>query len=351
MLTTIESRGLALARGFIVFIMPAVHTVLIYSSDAVKSGWLGTILGFLAEQPGAPLFMLQMGLFAGIGRPKSRIQVMKRFLALLLAGYFLNFLRLVLPYWWAGLSEAFLVHNHIVNTGHVALQLLLVGDILQFAALGYLFCQLVQHLFKNIYLKIILLVTLLIISPFIGSLKIHNLVSQYILGLFIGLPPNAFFPFFPWICYPLAGLIIAQVLKQYHFRFKLLFWFVMSVLLIVGGFAISAVEPSEWNSNFYRLGTGGTLFHLGAAIAWMVLFIFLAQKIRVNIYFSFLEGLSSRITLVYFLQWIIIIWLIPLFGFNTLGLKMSLAAVAANTVASFSLAYHFETLKYRLSKK
>jgi len=63
MLTSMQSRGFSLARGFIVFVMPAVHSVMLYSSEEVKQGWLGSILGFLAEGPGAQLFMFLMGVF------------------------------------------------------------------------------------------------------------------------------------------------------------------------------------------------------------------------------------------------------------------------------------------------
>lgn len=64
-MSTQRNAALDVARGFIVFIMPAVHSVLLYSSPQVQSGWLGAILGFLAEGPGAQLFMLLMGLSLG----------------------------------------------------------------------------------------------------------------------------------------------------------------------------------------------------------------------------------------------------------------------------------------------
>jgi len=339
MLVHSESRGLALARGFIVLIMPAVHTVLVYSNDSVKSGWIGTILGFLAEQPGAQLFMLQMGLFIGIGRSKTMQQVTRRFMLLLLSGYTLNFLRLVLPYWWGGLPGTFLLHNQIKYTTDVALQLFLVGDILQFAALGYLFCQMTQRFLPGIYLKIVLLIVLLVISPLTWSLRFSHPVCQYTWGLFNGLPPQVFFPFFPWICYPVAGLIMAQIVNQTHQRFKLPFWIFVSVLSIVGGYAISTLEAPSWNNNFYRLGVGGTIFHLGAAIAWTSLFIFLAQKVRSNIGFAFIERLSSNITPIYLLQWIIIIWLIPLFGFNKLGSSATIVAIGATTWICFGFSF------------
>lgn len=215
-MNAITSRGLALARGFIVLIMPAVHSVLLYSTPEVKSGPLGITLGFLAEQPGAQLFMLQMGLFIGIGRKKSIQVILKRSIVLFLAGYLLNFLRLVLPYWWGGLPDAFLEYNNIAQNQYTGLYLLLAGDILQFAALAYLCCQMMQRMIKNIFAKVGLLVAILLVTPLTWMVQSDNSILQYPLGLFNGLPPKAFFPFFPWICYPLAGLVMAQVIKSYH---------------------------------------------------------------------------------------------------------------------------------------
>ncbi|HMR81986.1 MAG TPA: hypothetical protein PKE30_02605 [Niabella sp.] len=341
-----ESQGLALARGFIVFIMPAVHSVMMYSNDIVKAGWLGIALGFFAEQPGAQLFMLQMGLFIGMGKQKTLKTILKRFVLLLAAGYLLNLLRLVLPYLWGGVPDMFLVHNNLPDNKFTPLYLFLIGDILQFAALGYLCCQVVHRLIKSIYYRIFLLLAFVFISPLAWTSQPDNVVPQFIFGLFNGHPPKVFFPFFPWVCYPLAGLIISQVWQRYHV-FKISLWFLISAGLVVTGMAISSIEPSEWNQNLYRLGPGGTIYHLGAAIAWMVLLIFLSFKIKLNTFFSFLEWLSLHITPIYFIQWMVIMWMIPVFTYHGLNVTQTLLAMIVSTMISFCLASLFEKIKSR----
>lgn len=340
------SRGLSLARGFIVFIMPAVHTVLIYSNDEVKSGWLGFVLGVLAEQPGAQLFMLQMGLFIGMGRQKTFTAIFTRVVILFAAGYLLNFLRLVLPHWWGGIPQAFLNDNNIPNNKYTVLYLLFMGDILQFAALGYLFCQLVHHYIKSICSQIILLFVLALISPLVWTMQPGSTVLQFTVGLFNGHPPSAFFPFFPWVCYPLAGLVISQVWKKCR-GFKISVWLAISFGFSITGVAIASLEPLDWNKSFYRLGPGGTLYHLGAAIGWMALFIFFASNVKPNTVFSFLEWLSGRITSIYFIQWVVIIWMIPAFSYNSLNVAQTLPAMAVTTIISFYLAKVFEKIKVR----
>ena len=54
-------QSLDLARGFTVLFMPSVHVVMLYSQPQVQQSLLGDILAFIAEGPGAQLFMLLMG--------------------------------------------------------------------------------------------------------------------------------------------------------------------------------------------------------------------------------------------------------------------------------------------------
>lgn len=339
-----ESIGLALARGFIVFIMPAVHSVMMYSNDIVKAGGLGIVLGFLAEQPGAQLFMLQMGLFIGMSKQKTLRAILKRFVILLAGGYLLNLLRLVLPYWWGGIPSAFLVHNDISGNEYTALYLFLIGDILQFAALGYLCCHIINCYLNSIYLRIALLLLLVIITPVVWALQSDNAVLQFIVELFNGLPPKVFFPFFPWICYPLAGLIISQIWRQSK-RFKISLWLVIAFGLIITGLAISSIEPLEWNTNFYRLGPGGTLFHLGAVIIAVCVFIVIASYFKTeNIIIKFLLFLSRNITVVYVIQWLIVCWALPLFGYHNLHIYETCLAIVINTF--LTIFFSFLYVKY-----
>ncbi|MCH5719931.1 heparan-alpha-glucosaminide N-acetyltransferase domain-containing protein [Niabella hibiscisoli] len=190
MLTPTQSRGFSLARGFIVFIMPAVHSVMLYSSDEVKQGWLGIVLGFLAEGPGAQLFMLLMGIFIVLGRTKTNRQIVVRSLQIGGLGYLLNLLRLVIPYYLHLLPEDYLVTLAIGPDAPVGWQLLMIGDILQFAALAYLFCALLHKYCPAIIIILIVAIIVWWISPY--TWNINKSSNAEFVQLLTGLPLKHF---------------------------------------------------------------------------------------------------------------------------------------------------------------
>lgn len=339
MLTPTQSRGLALARGFIVFVMPAVHSVMLYSSEEVKLGWLGSILGFLAEGPGAQLFMFLMGIFIVLGRPKTARQILVRSLLIGGLGYLLNLFRLVVPYYLNLLPADYIASLIISPDSPVGWQLFIIGDILQFASLAYLFCALLYKYFAHIV--ILILVTSLVwwISPCVWSA--NKLSGFLIFQLFAGLPPKAFFPLFPWLFFPLLGLLFGRLLQLYVPVKFLRAMILTGISLLILGKLITFAEPVEWNSNFYRQGRGGTLWHGGIALLWTALFMGVAQLKTTNPFFRLLDFVSRHITIIYVLQWIIIMWMFRLFGYNSLTLFPSLFALLVTSTLSFTLAWLF----------
>ncbi|MCD2425911.1 heparan-alpha-glucosaminide N-acetyltransferase domain-containing protein [Niabella pedocola] len=332
MLTPYQRQGFSLARGFVVLVMPVIHTVLLYSLPAVKQGPVGFVLGFLAETSGAPLFMLLMGLFMALGREKTTGYILKRMLILLFAGYLLNVLKLLLPYYWGWIPQQFLKDNGV--TDRVPMHLFFTGDILQFAAIAYACCAFLKKLTSNIAGYTIVFLVVLLLMPLTWTLNDAGLFTIP-LALVNGKPPYTFFPLFPWLLYPLAGLLTgALLLKVKTMRFNRLLG-VLTLIFMLTGYLLSLTEPAEWQAEFYRLGRGATLFHIGLALGWVLLFVGLAEKVPGNYLFRLLQWLSDHIMPAYILQWIVIFWCFPLFGYNHLETVPSLLALCVTTSVSF----------------
>jgi len=350
MVTQNQKVGLALARGFIVLIMPVVHSVWLYSSNSVKERWLGILLGFLAEGPGAQLFMFLMGIFIVLGRQKTTTQILKRSLIIFLMGYVLNIFKLVIPYYAGWIPPQFFTDNQFAVDAMLPLNLLLVGDILQFAAIAYLICSLINKVRKSAIITVILIVFVLIASPIAWELSANGFVGAKALSLFNSSPPYVFFPVFPWLFYPLSGLLVARVMDKYSSNtdmgalFGILGWF-----LILGGYYITQYEPSSWNITFYRLGTGGTIMHGGIVLCWLALFLLLPVFIKNNLFFRLLKWLSKNITIIYLLQWVVIMWMLPAFGYNHLNLFESILALIVTSIISFATPHLFQ--KYIVQQK
>ncbi|MCH5719930.1 lysine N(6)-hydroxylase/L-ornithine N(5)-oxygenase family protein [Niabella hibiscisoli] len=110
------------------------------------------------------------------------------------------------------------------------------------------------------------------------------------------------------------------------------------VLVIILGKFLMLYEPVEWNDNFYRQGRGGTLLHSGIALLWTSLFIGFAHLKTSNLFFKLLEFVSKHITIIYVVQWVIIMWMFLIFGYNQLPILPSLFAVFVTSTLSFSIA-------------
>ncbi|ANH80012.1 hypothetical protein A8C56_02585 [Niabella ginsenosidivorans] len=313
--------------------MPAIHTVLLYSTLPVKQGLLGILLGFLAETSGAPLFMLLMGLFIALGREKTVAYILKRSVLLLAAGYLLNSLKFLVPYFLGWIPQQFLTDNGLAINETTPIQLFLTGDILQFAAIAYAACALLKKWTNNKAAYIFVFLLVLLITPYTWKWHSNGALAAP-LALLTAKPPYTFFPLFPWLLYPLAGLITGSLLKEAEGKAFNRLLAGLALGLALTGYVVMLTEPADWQTEFYRLGRGGTVFHVGLALGWVWLFIVLAKKVRGNYLFGLLQWLSDHILLFYMLQWIVIFWSFPLFGYNRLRLLSSLLALCTTTGVS-----------------
>ncbi len=326
------------ARGFTVFIMPAVHSVMLYSSAAVRQGITGNVLGFLAEGPGAQLFLLLMGLSITLSKRKTPRQVVTRALYLLGLAYLLNYVRLVIPLSLYPMPEDFLNDMGISATAAGKLPALLMGDILQTAAISYLVCGLLFLLPRYHAWAIGLVAVVIACTPWLRQADAGTGAWLFV-NLFTGKPPAVFFPVIPWIAYPLAGLAMGSYFKQLSSSTFYRILLIAGLLLFIAGKIIMLYEPRGWNDNFYCPGPGGILYHLGIVCMWLFLCNSVVILLRNNFFFGLLTWLSRHITLIYFVQWMVVLWLLPVYSYHRLNLGLSISALLLNSAIAFGLSY------------
>ena len=75
---------------------------------------------------------------------------------------------------------------------------------------------------------------------------------------------------------------------------------------------------------FYHMGPADCLIHLGIAMVWLFLCRACILLLPANRILNGLSYLSKRITRVYFLQWVLVFWLLGWFGYESMGLGQSL---------------------------
>lgn len=336
-MNTSRNTTLDVARGFTVFIMPGVHSLVYYGSDKTLRSWIGRIMAFLAEGPGAQLFMFLMGTSIALSRKKSAPKILKRSCYLLGQGLLLNVLRLIIPYKLGLIPEKLLQDAGIVPGNNRVRQLLLTGDILQCAAISYLITALLYRRRAFVGYSITLMLAVAIFSPKMWDRNVPYPMLNYVLKLFTGKPPAVFFPIFPWLTYTLAGLAWGHYLTtkqtKYLYRNSLL----IGLILVSSGRLIRRYEPEQFKTTFYRLGPGGTFEHLGTVLLWLCLCDAAVKQVKWNRFFALLTRLSKHITKIYFIQWILVLWLLPLFKYRRSGLFRSLLCMIVNTVLTFQV--------------
>ncbi|MGF7230393.1 heparan-alpha-glucosaminide N-acetyltransferase domain-containing protein [Arachidicoccus sp.] len=348
-MATSRNVTLDVAKGLTLLTLPAIHSTLFYSTTMVRCSLFGDIMAFVAEGAGAPVFMLTMGIAITLGRKKTIRQIIFRCLMLFFLGYLLNFLKFVLPTLWDGIPANLYTENGMEQNVKGTIRLLLIGDILQLAALAYFICALLYRCKYYAYWSMALVVLIIFTAPFIWRLQTNDLLGQLPLNLINGLPPACFFPLFPWLCYPLLGLAIGYYILRQRFYNRIA---VLGAIIILIGLALKHFEPSNWETNFYRLGPGGSLIHMGTALIFLYLCHLLLQipNAKNSRFIKLLSTLSKEVTLVYILQWVVVCCLLFQFGYHQIGLNRTLLAISINTSLTITLTYLWLFIRKRRKK-
>jgi hypothetical protein len=305
------------ARGFTVLFIPAIHCVLAYSRPEVYETWLGIPLAFIAEGPGGQLFMMLMGM--GVVFKKVPVKsVLKKSGFLLLGGFGLNYLKFGILYNLDILPEG-VVHDLQLGDGlNGLLDIFLIGDILHFAAIALLIISAIRRLNYYWYYAVVMALIIIFISPLCW-----DIFPGYPWRLIGGQPPLVFFPVFPWLVYPLIGLFVGHYWKKYpKGAADICGW--LGVIMLVTGILWPFVFNESPSATFYRTYPGETIWHIGVVLLTLYAWKQLEKMLRAEVVISQLLCFCSRhISFIYCLQWILICWLLPLIGYQTLGVVES----------------------------
>ena len=330
--------GLDMAKGFTVLFIPSIHAVMVYSNSTVHQSWLGFILGFIAEWPGAQLLMLAMGMSFSLSRKAYRYHFI-RALAIFGLGYVLNFCKFWIPYFFDLLPEALLNDLHFAHSFPKGLQLILIGNILQFAVLSLLLMTLLKQSIHYLAFTIIIAYMVIICSPLLWDFHHSNGFIDHLLHLAGGAPDDVFFPLFPWLAYPLIGMATGYYLQLPFAEIKPLF--VTGCIAFLGAILIRFLLYHFPDTTFWRTYPDITTMHLGFVMMWITSWLWLGMKkeklVISSKLFLVLQFCGRHITLIYVTQWLIIFWLLPLIGYHSLNIAQSILAISLVNILVFCL--------------
>ncbi|MHB1921593.1 MAG: hypothetical protein ACYCOO_05090, partial [Chitinophagaceae bacterium] len=276
-------------------------------------------------------------------------QVGSRAAGLLALGYLLNFLKFIPPFLLGGIPPRMLSDYQFSPGLAGATQLLFLGDILQLAALSLILLALIRRLPFYPLWALALAAWILWEAPAFSTLHSSNPILNYPLDLLFGNGPQVFFPVFPWAAYPLTGLALGYGLQHIPNIFQRMGKWGLGLILVAG--VLGFFEPGFFGRNIYRTTPAGTLYHLGIVLIWLFLVHRVVEVVPENSFFDLLTYLSRHITRIYFIQWVLVCWMLGIVGYHQLNLPACLILMTGLTLLVPLLQIMLEKLEKKWSAK
>ena len=288
---------LDIAKGFAILFMVWVH---IFDELQPMGEGIGYILVEVLGGPfSAPVFMVCMGIGMDFSRHNRPTDLCRRGATLLGIGFILNLLRYVLPnlmkyaitgdaVWLKAMSSVFSV------------------DILQFAGLAFFVIALMKKLsLKNWQMLITALGCSLLGTLTIGRSS-GSEVFDYVLGFFIGVGAESYFPLLNWIIFPVFGLWFGDILQHSRDKAKLYLHLApvtAALMLCYLGLTIKYGLMFLSGGSYYRIVTIDAIFFCILCILVFSVCYWLSTRLPEKL-LSPLRRWSIHINTIYCIHWV-----------------------------------------------
>jgi Heparan-alpha-glucosaminide N-acetyltransferase, catalytic len=287
-----------LLKGIAVLLMIQVHIIELFATISIFDSKIGRFLLFLGGPFVAPVFLFVFGYFIAHSSQTNSQQIgrgFKIFFYGMLLNVALNF-------------NLFIKHSE----GQIEFDIFpyLFGvDVLQCAGLSLIIITVIKKVF---YKNKLIAIALLLFSAFLGGYllqyKTDFIVLKYLSAFFYGSTSWSYFPVFPWIGYPLMGMLFFKSKIDFKILAKPIAKISICLLLIVFLFFTLnyAIALSSNLSSYYHHGL--TFF------LWTMIFLgfygFMIYEVAIlfgkYLVFKYIKWLGQNVTALYVIQWILI---------------------------------------------
>ncbi|KZS42898.1 hypothetical protein AWE51_16155 [Aquimarina aggregata] len=338
--TTNRILAIDLARGISVLMVVIVHTLWIYGDIHTQSEtWLGSIIHLIGK--GTPMFLIAMGVSFTLSRNQSIILSIKRALYILGIGYFMNFMKFILPVLVDTVPDNFIAAYGWTKpvTLDNMLYMLGTGDILQLAGVSLLFMGIINRFSKNKFVPVLLALIIAVFSKEIHGFRLGIKGVDYILDLLWGAEWNVYFALFPWFSFILIGMFFGMWYKEQNKSNRYLFnrMGIAGIVLMLLGGGLCIYNFTYHFGDYFHLGPGGTIYLAGFNLTLLWLTNLLVTRIKKNKVFEFFYYCSKRVTTIYVIQWIIICWGMGFLGYQQFGVTGVLVLIPISILVTLGI--------------
>lgn len=319
--------------------------------DQLLSPYLYLIFDTILGGPfSAPVFMIAMGLGMVYTRHNSPKDFIKRGIYLFVIGYILNILLFLIDFWLLGPEES-------------PISIIFGVDILQFAALAFIVIGIFKKLGFDYKLILIISIILSLFATIIGGISIPNIYLGQIIGYILPVYNVAsYFPLFNWLIFPAVGMAFAKLLMRCNDKSKLylpmIVFFIIGCILIIFelkyslGIYYTSPLHIEGLIGLYYMSTFSCIICILITLGLVSICYFVLTYINSLKFEEFIKRSSKNVTIIYFIQYILIFTILRIFvfyGFITSDFVGMLFIIIC-VIASFVLARFYVYLKTHLIK-
>jgi len=315
-------------RGLAAIFMIVPHVIIMFGTDSAIHSPVGIVMDqLIGDAPAAPVFMLLMGVFLAYPGERPLPRMMSRGVRIYLLGTVLNVLRLVVPIMIAVVflpeTARQVLHEYGFPAGDVFYELGLDLDVLQFAGIAFILISVLQRFIRSSWLWVVTGAIIVIAAPHLwGTGRSWGLWYDLVQPLWgneltLNIPTDTAFPVFPWLAYPIAGIIVGKAMAAGRSEDWLLKRMLgAGLVLFVGGWTYVVFGSTESLGDYYRMYPGGTSLVMGFALVWTCFFMWLSRRGLFQNALNKLVYWSRSLTLLYCVQWVLLGFSILIFGYK-----------------------------------
>ena len=313
--STQRIKSLDIARGIAMVFVVVIHVVEQLSSSSFKESLFAGVLHMGTSMCAAAMFMFLMGTGIILSKSTSLTKGVLRGAGLLALAYGLNIVRGTIPT-LVGLESHMFTLEQLKP--YSPLFVTIEIDILHFAGLALMLLAVFRHFFSKWPAWLLAAIAVLALCPAVFGHGSGSAIGNYFLNFLWRTEEYGHFPLFPWLAYPLAGMVFGQLLKNSG---NANVFFAKScsigvVLCLCGGYLAynyTNFSAASWMAGEYNEGEIHpwlVVCEMGILLISLSFYQLIVTHVAWNKAFDWLSFWSKQVTLMYCIQWIVIGWIV-----------------------------------------
>lgn len=338
------------AKVFAIALMIITHYFAFCSFGNLDYGKL-TVAMFILTQYSAPIFMFAMGVGMVYTRHNSPKEFVVRGIKLLCLGFIINTLYFLSNY-GAGVPLEYSLLSFMAN------------DILQFAGISFILIGIFKKLNLTAFQMLLIAIGFSLIASYLTDFSFFNMYINQFLGNFIGTKGQnivSCFPVLNWFIMPVCGMMFGKDLIRCSDKDELYGKIIKPsgiltlIMLIVGFITTNGMFSTTGGTVPEKLGylhsyLPDIIILIIASLFIASVFYFISKKLSSK-FTDFITRTSSEVTVIYIIQWVLILSLTYINQFLQIEATLPIAIVVLLfiMIASLGLSRIFVGFKNYLS--